>query len=193
MEGPGGLARMLTWIQGSGLDPMIRSGSEDLPNPAPYFSRFCWFLSLSGTAGFGGGGGAGPGVWRKCEALLVPVPSSQEPLVGEQVLWFDPDIKLPPGVVEELTWWVGAGGSLWGGAACYVLMSYLPPGVVDWPMFWEEGANIFGSFSAGAAVCMCPPVWGREGPILSSLCSSRRAWESLRTCTRCKSLVLIYQ
>ena len=30
--------------------------------------------------------------------------------MGEQVLWFDPDIKLPPGVVEELTWCVARGG-----------------------------------------------------------------------------------
>ena len=97
------------WIRGSVQSCTIFL--EVLLVPFPLRSRWFWWWW----------GGAGPGVWRKCEALLVPVPSSQEPLVGEQVLWFDPDIKLPPGVVEELTWWVGAGGSLWVGAACYVV------------------------------------------------------------------------
>ena len=42
--------------------------------------------------------------------------------MGEQVLWFDPDIKLPPGVVEELTWWE-AGGNVCrgeGGMSCRI-------------------------------------------------------------------------
>ena len=30
----------------------------------------------------------------------------QEPLVGEDIMWMDPDVKLPAAAAEELTWCV---------------------------------------------------------------------------------------